>query len=114
MGVDSALLEIDEIRRDIDAAAEALLTQAETGLTLTASASPDLAAVRSVFHAILEACSFQDLAGQRLSRLRSTLNGEIEQRPDAHLLEGPAAKGVAPDQAAIDELFLDAGSVQRS
>jgi len=78
---------------------------------------------------ILMACGFQDITGQRISKVVSTLRyleervdamiriwgvdgimpDEIPQarkdtRPDAHLLHGPSLKG-GVDQSAVDELM---------
>jgi chemotaxis regulatin CheY-phosphate phosphatase CheZ len=85
--------------------------------------------------AIYTACSFQDLTGQRISKVvnvlaylerRITTMMEIwkseskgddapqlveeettDKRPDAHLLNGPAQDGEGIDQAAVDSLFDD-------
>lgn len=77
---------------------------------------------------IMTACSFQDLTGQRISKvvnalryIETRINAMIEiwgigeaaraaaampqdQRPDAHLLNGPQLEGAA-DQSEIDSLF---------
>jgi len=79
---------------------------------------------------VLTACSFQDITGQRTTKVVNTLHyieqrvnsmieiwgvqgasappnpaAEIEdQRPDAHLMNGPAADG-GPSQADVDALF---------
>jgi len=84
---------------------------------------------------VLTACSFQDITGQRTTKVVNTLryieqrvNSMIEiwgvqagmsavttpgaaaedQRPDAHLMNGPAADGV-PSQADVDALFEQLG-----
>ncbi len=81
--------------------------------------------------AILEACSFQDITGQRIKKVMRTLE-EIEtrvgnlvklfggdlpegmcvevirtgrERPDEHLMEGPQMTGKAKTQAEVDKLF---------
>ncbi len=66
---------------------------------------------------IYTACSFQDITGQRISKVVAVLKeleratgdllGEYEgdTRPDAHLLNGPAKEGEGIDQAAVDALF---------
>ena len=77
---------------------------------------------------IMTACSFQDLTGQRISKvvnalryIETRINAMIEiwgideaarvaatapadNRPDAHLLNGPQLEGAA-DQSEIDSLF---------
>jgi chemotaxis regulatin CheY-phosphate phosphatase CheZ len=81
---------------------------------------------------VLTACSFQDITGQRTTKVVNTLryleqrvNSMIEiwgvdgvtpppppehedQRPDAHLLNGPATDG-GPSQADVDALFESLG-----
>ena len=101
----AALIEIEALKASLDEACDQLMTQAETGLTL-ASASPlDRDSLTAVFSEILSLCSFQDLAGQRLSRLADLLSGDAgDTRPDAHLLNGPANVG-GLDQSAADALF---------
>jgi chemotaxis protein CheZ len=84
--------------------------------------------------AIFEACSFQDLTGQRIARIVETLANiearvarfaaavdvggadaplaetEREARERALLLNGPQARGVAIDQNDIDALMADIGA----
>ena len=90
---------------------------------------PSFVAERSL--EIMEACSFQDLAGQRLSRAAAALaamqkrlerfvravriadTGDVydrdsilqEARREILLVEGPQDSGVAIDQHAVDKLF---------
>jgi chemotaxis regulatin CheY-phosphate phosphatase CheZ len=84
---------------------------------------------------VLTACSFQDITGQRTTKVVNTLryieqrvNSMLEiwgvegsaqsaapaesddQRPDAHLLHGPASDG-GPSQADVDALFEQLGKV---
>ncbi len=68
---------------------------------------------------IFMACSFQDITGQRISKVvavlkelerrTSALLGDeapaVDTRPDAHLLNGPAAEGEGIDQDAVDAMF---------
>ncbi|MEQ9520588.1 MAG: protein phosphatase CheZ [Parvibaculum sp.] len=83
---------------------------------------------------IFMACSFQDITGQRTSKVVGVLkylehrlnymvslwdgtaagslsnlddNLPKDERPDAHLLTGPQAEDVAPDQDQIDNIFDD-------
>lgn len=84
------------------------------------------------------ACNFQDISGQRITKVLTTLEyidkkvanilslfGEVkdedvkkvaaqanpvaDKRPDAHLLNGPAMTGEAPSQEDIDKLFSSLG-----
>lgn len=95
-------------------------------------ASPEIAAIASEIGGqateIMTACSFQDLTGQRISKVvnalryietrinamieiwgideaaRAMATGPQDTRPDAHLLNGPQLEGAA-DQNEIDSLF---------
>lgn len=85
---------------------------------------------------IFMACSFQDITGQRTSKvvgvlkyLEHRLNYMVslwdgtapeslealdatlpkDERPDAHLITGPQAEDVAPSQDQIDDIFADMG-----
>lgn len=82
---------------------------------------------------IYDACNFQDITGQRISKVARTLdyiNTKIaslrsvieettvevhevdlqlhDKRPDAALMNGPQLPGAAPSQEEIDRLFSDA------
>ncbi len=76
----------------------------------------------SVSAGIFMACSFQDITGQRISKVVKVLKElerrvalllgeeiqegpEVDDRPDAHLLNGPSRDGEGVDQAEIDKLF---------
>ena len=96
--------EIAALKAELEAACDALLSAAQSGLELSADTPVDGELVGSMFAEILGLCAFEDLAGQRLDRLAATLAGGAEdRRPDAHLLNGPADDGL--DQAAADVLF---------
>jgi hypothetical protein len=103
----AALSEIEALGAALDEACDRLMTEAETGLALASQPAPDVARLSAVFAEIMSLCSFQDLAGQRLSRLAGALSGaDADARPDAHLLNGPANSG-GLDQSAADALFDD-------
>jgi len=100
------------MRRDIEMAAEALLTAAEQGLQDVKAARDGgpaaLDRLEAKLCAILEACAFQDLVGQRLSQLEAALGaaaGGPSLQLDGGLLNGPAPPGQGLDQAAIDALL---------
>ncbi len=100
-----ALIEVEAVRSALDVAGDAILSAAQRGLTLSSAAPVDGERLGEIFAEILALCAFQDLAGQRLDRLTHSLAGEVvDQRPDAHLLNGPA-NGDGLDQAAADALF---------
>lgn len=101
------LAEIDHLRRELAAAADDLLSAAEQGLALSQAEPMDAEAVTASFHLILAACSFQDLADQRIDRLLTALTGrKAAERPDVALLNGPALAGeTGLNQSAADALL---------
>lgn len=100
-----ALIEIEAVRSTLDVAGDAILSAAQRGLAISSTTPVDGERFGEIFAEILALCAFQDLAGQRLDRLTHILAGEpLDQRPDAHLLNGPA-NGDGLDQAAADILF---------
>jgi len=123
-----ASVELDAVVRDTEKATESIMAEAEG---LMAKEPTDLAAYKAEVDAammrIFEACSFQDLTGQRVTKVISTLR-HIEERvtkfasalgvtdaasqesaEDARkrelLLNGPAQNGPATSQDDIDALF---------
>ncbi len=123
-----ASMELDAVVRDTERATESIMSEAEA---LMAVAPTDLATYKADVDAammrIFEACSFQDLTGQRVTKVISTLR-HIEDRvtkfadalgvTDAAreetadeirkrelILNGPAANGPATSQDDIDALF---------
>lgn len=105
MDVSDALAEIDALKATLDDVCDAIMTRAEEGVRMTTAEPVDRETLADVFSEIIALCGFQDLAGQRLTRLGQGLAGQDgDSRPDAHLLNGPAnADGL--DQAAADALF---------
>lgn len=93
-----ALDELAAARAVLDQAADRLLELAEEGLN--AEAGADLS---PLFHQLLEACSFNDLAGQRLARVSALLTQAQDTRPDAALMNGPGAHGL--NQGQTDSLM---------
>jgi hypothetical protein len=101
---------IGMIRKEVEDAADMMLSAAEKGLRDVYAARAGNAAaftrIERTLCAILEACAFQDLTGQRLSKLEAMLDGaKLGAAPDDPLLNGPAMPGAGLDQAAADELF---------
>lgn len=124
--------ELDAIIRDTERATETIMSEAETVMTM-AETDPEAyrAAVEGHMMSIIEACSFQDLTGQRVKKVVATLR-HIEDRvekfanalgvkdSDGHetaeeararklLLNGPALNGPEVKQSTIDAMF-DAAS----
>lgn len=96
------------IRADISLAADSLLSAAEMGLREVQAAREGQTAaldrLEQVLCALLEACAFQDLAGQRLSKLEACIDLTARSSDDP-LLNGPALQGQGLDQSAIDALM---------
>lgn len=126
--IPGASVELDAVVRDTEKATETIMAEAEK---LMAAEPTDLAAYKAEVDAammrIFEACSFQDLTGQRVNKVISTLR-HIEERvtkfanalgvtdapsqesaADARkreqLLNGPAVNGPTTSQDDIDALF---------
>jgi chemotaxis regulatin CheY-phosphate phosphatase CheZ len=102
-------------------------------LPKTSEVAPIVDEIQAQVTEVLTACSFQDITGQRTTKVVNTLryleqrvNSMIEiwgvegvtpaapppeiedRRPDAHLLNGPATDG-GPSQADVDALFEKLG-----
>jgi chemotaxis protein CheZ len=121
-------MELDAVVRDTERATESIMSEAEKLMSIEPA---DLAAYKADVDAammrIFEACSFQDLTGQRVTKVISTLrhiedrvtrfadalgvkdSAQKETTEDARkreqLLNGPAANGPATSQDDIDALF---------
>lgn len=129
---------LDSVIDDTEGAALEILRQAERAQAAagrlhagtSADTTSDLAEVEDAANAIVLACAFQDLTGQRVRKVLSTLRQvearvaalvallgispeeqnavaeALPARPDAHLLNGPstAAQG-GLGQSAVDDLF---------
>lgn len=98
------------IRQDIEQAADSMLAAAEMGLRDIAAAREGQASalerLERTLCAILEACAFQDLAGQRLGNLETAIMGaQLGSTTGDPLLNGPAAPGQGLDQSAADALM---------
>lgn len=131
--------ELDFVVRSTERATAEILTTAEHIQTLAGelrTAGLDAAHCDALdTHAtnLMVACSFQDLTGQRMTKvvnalryLEQRVNSMIEiwginpedaakvvhapmdKRPDAHLLNGPAREGEGVDQADVDRLLNEA------
>ena len=103
---EDALLEIAQIRKTLDEAAEDLLGAAERAMGLLSGSGAE--GLETEISAMISACAFHDLVGQRLTRLEALIG---EQAPDMRnapeLLNGPANPGQGLDQAAADRLMSD-------
>lgn len=134
--LDIATNELDAIVSTTERASIEILQSAERlmevgGRLKRAGADPDLCAdIENEVTNIFTACSFQDLTGQRTSKVVNALRyveqrinamisiwsiegvksqapeGPVDKRPDAHLLGGPRDDGV--DQSEVDALLSGA------
>ena len=105
------------VHAEIEEAVATILTEAEAGLGLIAQ-TPRLRdddagrALSESLNAIVRACMFQDITGQRLviaaDRLART-QGAASPEADAcdPLLNGPARPGAGVDQAEVDRLLSE-------
>lgn len=126
--IPGASMELDAVVRDTERATETIMSEAEA---LMAADPKDLelykADVNAAMLRIFEACSFQDLTGQRVNKVISTLRhieervskfagalgvtdtgataNAADQRAKDLLLNGPAINGPATTQDDIDAMF---------
>ena len=102
---DRILDELAALRGSLETAAEDILGAIERAMACTALLDDPQARIDLdlLLFAALEACAFQDLAGQRLSNVARLLAGIAE--PSDPLLAGPQRPGMGLDQGAADALF---------
>ncbi|MFM9889381.1 MAG: protein phosphatase CheZ [Rickettsiales bacterium] len=128
-----ATLELNEVVRHTEEATNSIMDKAEAIMALAGNVSDADTSAKLGEYAvnILEACSFQDITGQRIKKVLKTLQqielrvgnliklfggnmpaglqiGEIETTPrraDEDLLNGPQMGGDGVSQADIDKLF---------
>lgn len=126
--IPGASMELDAVVRDTQQATEAIMGEAEALLVADPSDGPAYKAqVDDAMMRIIESCAFQDLTGQRVNKVISTLRHieervsqfadalgvkdapkdetEEEKRKRELLLNGPAIGGPETDQSAIDAMF---------
>ena len=96
---------ISQIRHDLQDAVTSILTFTFQGLEMVRQPVPDLPALETALTGLLEASCFQDIADQRLDQLKALLEGRSDDRPDSHLLNGPAADKAGLSQTAADLLM---------
>ena len=128
--VPSAASELSSITESTEKSTEKILDCSEQIQTIANSLDNEEAKQKIIEQCmqILEACNFQDITGQRINRVVSTLD-EIEsainamistfgdgmkkqaaskkdiEKKDEDLLNGPQSDGEAPSQQDIDDLF---------
>lgn len=124
----TATMELDAVVKSTEEATNGILDAADEISTLISQVPTELQErFTEQVTRIFEACNFQDITGQRIrkvvstlsfienkvSRLNSLLDAEGGDVPpedtaeseDAHLLNGPQLPDTAPDQSDIDKLF---------
>jgi len=126
-------LELDAVIKNTEDATNSIMESAEEIMSADLS---DKEATETIINdacmRIFEACSFQDITGQRVSKVVKTLTqiesrldsmqgdwakdlgaigasgeDEADPRPDAGLLHGPALEGEGVDQTGVDALLKD-------
>ncbi|MFZ4541348.1 MAG: protein phosphatase CheZ [Rickettsiales bacterium] len=131
--ISHATLQLTEVVRHTEEATNSIMDQADAIMAL-AGGLADTDAVGKIANAavgILEACSFQDITGQRIKKVLNTLEQiefritrlvqlfggalpenllveEIDnghRRPDEDLMEGPQLAKDKPSQDDVDKLF---------
>ena len=130
--IPGASLELDAVVKDTEQATETIMSEAENLLCLDADdPAAYKAQVDDAMMRIIEACSFQDLTGQRVGKVVTTLRhieervshfahalgvkdadretSAEEKRREELLLNGPALDGPEVAQDDIDAMFSEAG-----
>lgn len=102
-GIAAALAELAAVRAEVAAAVDVILAASEEGLLLLTAAGSAGEVLQGNFCTILEATSFQDITGQRLTRVESLLRGAAPSRDG--LENGPALAGGGLSQDAADALL---------
>lgn len=134
-------LELDAIVQHTEEATNTIMEAAEEIMGLDPDQHEEyVAKSQDAVMRIFEACSFQDITGQRISKVVHTLThiedrvlelrnlmgiseqelqeareeneaNSADQRPDKDLLRGPALSGEGIDQSAVDDLMGDFDAV---
>jgi len=129
-----ASVQLDAVLKSTEEAANNIMDATEEIQNLVAASSmsiEDKNKINDISMKIYEACSFQDLTGQRITKVMKALeftenrinrltalfggDGSVnleefaklnkDNRPDAHLLNGPQLPSAAPSQSDIDAMF---------
>ena len=131
--IPGASLELDAVVRDTEQATESIMSEAEMLMGMECDDPAEYkAAVDDAMMRIIEACSFQDLTGQRVNKVVTTLRHievrvsqfsealgvkdaervetDDEKRRRELLLNGPAMDGPEVAQDSIDALFDGEGT----
>lgn len=132
-----AALQLNEVVRHTEEATNSIMDKADAIMLLAGGLTDADASTKLSEHAvgILEACSFQDITGQRIKKVLNTLE-QIElrisrlvklfggalpehiniddvdtgrRRPDEDLLNGPQLSANKPTQEEIDKMFSSNG-----
>ena len=126
--------ELDAIVRATEEATNGIMESAEAIMNAEAE---DVATLKETIDAhcmhIFEQCSFQDITGQRISKVVQTLQhienridalrdiwgvdeetaATVNEDPDAELMRGPALDGEGIDQSVVDELIGEDGAASQ-
>lgn len=131
--VAGAAIQLNEVVKDTEVATNSIMDKADAVMALSGQVADADISAKLMEHAvgILEACSFQDITGQRIRKVMATLE-QIElrlsrliklfggtlpegvvvaplvtktQRADEDLMSGPQLSNSKPTQDDIDKLF---------
>ena len=128
-----AALQLNEVVRHTEEATNLIMDKADAIMLIAGGLADETASAQLAEHAvgILEACSFQDITGQRIKKVLNTLEqiefriahvvklfggdlpknlvvGDIDnghRRPDEDLMAGPQLSKDKPTQDDVDKLF---------
>jgi len=129
--IQNAAIELNEVVRHTEEATNTIMDSADAIMRIAGEMGEAGAELNNTALTILEACSFQDITGQRIRKVLKTLEqielrignviklfggqlpegfmvGEIEtapRRPDEDLMDGPQLSTNKPSQDDIDKLF---------
>jgi len=114
--LENAISELVTAVEQMEKATDDILNHAEALGEGLSQESPDLTALQDKANALFELCSFQDIAGQRITKAKNLLEriaGHAEaQKTDARkaqeasgLLGGPSAEGEGMSQGDVDKLM---------
>ena len=117
-----AALHLNDVLKSTEEATNTILDAATAIGALVENGNINRQLINEHVGLIYEACSFQDISGQRIKKVLQHLNELEEQllrlsdtasnrtivkKPADSLLNGPALTAVAPSQADIDSMFKE-------
>lgn len=119
--LETELKQLGEVVKETETAANSIMNSADEIRKIAQNV--DVATARkleAIATKIYEACSFQDLTGQRIKNIRNKLtlvsqNADCRSAPlesertyEQSLMNGPQFSGSAPGQSEVDNMFKNA------